>query len=164
MYLFQPTQHISMCLSGENLHSTMYLFQRMTASIRFSAADIYIPLCIYFNHIAPGIRVLLNIFTFHYVSISTTTPLTDDVGEFIYIPLCIYFNSLRVSAIEISSYIYIPLCIYFNYVVCLYRNADIIIYIPLCIYFNLTSFRAKNSLKSIYIPLCIYFNRHPPIL
>ena len=53
------------------LHSTMYLFQLFhEITITFSQ-KIYIPLCIYFNCDTSAICSHVNIFTFHYVSIST---------------------------------------------------------------------------------------------
>ena len=56
--------------------------------------SIYIPLCLYFNHINNDENYITVLFTFHYVSIlmlkiRQNQPLT--VG--IYIPLCLYFNS-----------------------------------------------------------------------
>ena len=54
---------------------------------------IYIPLCIYFNFYSPVLITDRMVFTFHYVSISTSNRINDFqfVGH-IYIPLCTYFN------------------------------------------------------------------------
>ena len=71
MYLFQHAPHHSAYKNNCNLHSTMYLFQ-LVNSIFGSAPEL---------------------FTFHYVSISTLllTILLNLINS-IYIPLCIYFN------------------------------------------------------------------------
>ena len=54
------------------LHSTMYLFQHSYCNGYISRNDIYIPLCIYFNCDNSTILSGALLFTFHYVSISTT--------------------------------------------------------------------------------------------
>ncbi len=55
------------------LHSTMYLFQLIALFSRQAVKCIYIPLCIYFNLSPSSLGRQLNVFTFHYVSISTLT-------------------------------------------------------------------------------------------
>ena len=50
----------------------MYLFQLMKADTQSRIYNIYIPLCIYFNFNCEFCRGSFSIFTFHYVSISTT--------------------------------------------------------------------------------------------
>ena len=58
--------------------------------------QIYIPLCLYFNDALPETAHLVDLFTFHYVSI-LICDLQDCFGHFfmIYIPLCLYFNCLQ---------------------------------------------------------------------
>ena len=77
------------------------------------------------------------VFTFHYVSISTSYCNGFISRNDIYIPLCIYFNLCNSLANVFLILIYIPLCIYFNSLSGRNRNSFICIYIPLCIYFNL---------------------------
>ncbi len=55
----------------QNLHSTMYLFQPVKGVYTAATVSIYIPPCIYFNFLGIANFVLLNLFTFHHVSIST---------------------------------------------------------------------------------------------
>ena len=80
-------------LINMNLHSTMYLFKRVTRSDIVRLENIYIPLCIYLN----------------WLSLCVVVAITN-----IYIPLCIYLNSsLRILRRSVFD-IYIPLCIYLN--------------------------------------------------
>ena len=51
MYLFQRLIRLYILILHYNLHSTMYLFQLITEHSRNGRMPIYIPLCIYFNHI-----------------------------------------------------------------------------------------------------------------
>ena len=55
----------------------MYLFQLSYLFIDEAGSEIYIPLCIYFNHREDWRKVLIDKFTFHYVSIST-----EDYADF----------------------------------------------------------------------------------
>ncbi len=54
-----------------DLHSTMYLFQLNDNYMFYLRKGIYIPLCIYFNDYTLVYTNDKNLFTFHYVSIST---------------------------------------------------------------------------------------------
>ena len=99
------------------------------------------------------------VFTFHYVSISTSLGLLLDRKRlYIYIPLCIYFNLSVFLLLLFFGQIYIPLCIYFNRTARATSGLSKHIYIPLCIYFNHFILQRKIIKICIYIPLCIYFN------
>ena len=66
-FCFERTYHIL-----HHLHSTMYLFQLHSRSFILISFIIYIPLCIYFNLLEGFALGLVLVFTFHYVSISTS--------------------------------------------------------------------------------------------
>ena len=119
----------------------------------------------------------LKLFTFHYVSISTTIvatiehininlhstmylfqPVLSDRDRYlvlIYIPLCIYFNENNSLMTRNGSSIYIPLCIYFNRTKDFKIIINIEIYIPLCIYFN-NAVLEPYSLLSLYLHSTMY--------
>ena len=119
------------------LHSTMYLFKPVYVWFYYGSDLIYIPLCIYFNgyeelklykatydlhstmylfqpdrkHTA---HIHGNVFTFHYVSISTFPTYTFE-HLFWYLHSTMYLFQQIFSRIwEGTTVIYIPLCIYFN--------------------------------------------------
>ena len=73
MYLFQRISSLDAWHALANLHSTMYLFQPTFSYNNLVIGIIYIPLCIYFNLSPSSLGRQLNVFTFHYVSISTLT-------------------------------------------------------------------------------------------
>ena len=76
MYLFQQLWQHTYTKATFYLHSTMYLFQLTPIlGLAFLSSVIYIPLCIYFNLSPSSLGRQLNVFTFHYVSISTYRPL-----------------------------------------------------------------------------------------
>jgi len=121
----------------QNLHSTMSLFQHSNLSELNGSLQIYIPLCPYFTDLARRLGDSpQNLFTFHYVPISTVYVLK----------FCLHFHDLHSTmslfqrglgtSLLIHNMIYIPLCPYFNLI------------------FRLTLFIFHN----IYIPLCPYFN------
>ena len=92
----------------------MYLFQQVSRIKIRLYNEIYIPLCIYFNHPAGLISSQMNTFTFHYVSISTIVLLIkhsmhNDLHSTMYL-----FQQEDVIDNRDSYTIYIPLCIYFN--------------------------------------------------
>ena len=122
-------------------------------------------------------------FTFHYVSISTSTTLGINTEKIdlhstmylfqlsdilcsglvnsIYIPLCIYFNTRRVVMHTRIIIIYIPLCIYFNYLDCA-RKSNYRKFTFHYVSISTDMGRYKHFTKyDIYIPLCIYFNCFP---
>ena len=92
----------------------MYLFQLTITNVRYTLTAIYIPLCIYFNFRQRAPCSCRVVFTFHYVSISTTCkyPARCDNLKFTF-----HYVSISTSIIINSTslkIIYIPLCIYFN--------------------------------------------------
>ena len=59
--------------------------------------------------------IIIYVFTFHYVSISTDMEDEySDKRKKIYIPLCFYFNFVMSDRKITRILIYIPLCFYFN--------------------------------------------------
>ena len=123
--------------AGSHLHSTMYLFQLFRIQLSMYSIDIYIPLCIYFNHLQSRRGKRQKTFTFHYVSISTISKSNPrPVCSSIYIPLCIYFNLFKCmfsTATQAFTFHYVSISTVLQ-IVCLILNC--FIYIPLCIYFN----------------------------
>ena len=137
MYLFQHPGGVAPAQSGVNLHSTMYLFQRIHIYRIEHLNHIYIPLCIYFN---------AGYFFIHHPYMT------------IYIPLCIYFNVLRLHGSAARVRIYIPLCIYFNkhtFKLSQYPDTFTFHYVSIS---TVTKRSAVPCIYLIYIPLCIYFN------
>ena len=141
---------------------------------------IYIPLCIYFNiNITPAIYDKTT-FTFHYVSISTSTVwfpasqntdlhstmyLFQRAGRYyyvddivIYIPLCIYFNiplSAKKSTMfsHLHSTMYLFQRWYERWRISNYKYLHSTMYL-----FQHQCLRFSVHIILIYIPLCIYFN------
>ena len=106
-FCFERTYHIL-----HHLHSTMYLFQLHSRSFILISFIIYIPLCIYFNLLEGFALGLVLVFTFHYVSISTSGKTLSAVKRLVF--TFHYFNFVcQLSHLHIFP-IYIPLCIYFN--------------------------------------------------
>ena len=79
--------------------------------------EIYIPLCIYFNHRSKPERDTTISFTFHYVSISTRK-----------------YQNINNDSSDLHSTMYL-----FQREPENYQSRRIYIYIPLCIYFNLNA-------------------------
>ena len=95
-------------------------FNRRNCCINSASSRIYIPLRIYFNLIVCDFLHLDFLFTFHYVSISTTFTvfhfnLLHNLHSTMYL-----FQPYQEGSREKTKQIYIPLCIYFNdsYQVC----------------------------------------------
>ena len=92
MYLFQLEQEINEDTDILHLHSTMYLFQ-LGSCYLCQYQDIFT-----FHYVSISTRKIIPlsysilIFTFHYVSISTHCGFIRHIRRGIYIPLCIYFN------------------------------------------------------------------------
>ena len=114
MYLFQLIQLISMFHFGENLHSTMYLFQQLFIQFVKYRLFIYIPLCIYFNNKKTSTIEKTKLFTFHYVSISTTALTLRLKSRLRFTFHYVSISTLRGVIADGFDIIYIPLCIYFN--------------------------------------------------
>ena len=102
-----------------HLHSTMYLFQLAQQRAGIPYKSIYIPLCIYFNHLQQK---------------STVIPLPNLHSTMYLFQLSVICYTLKLNII------YIPLCIYFNRKAPGWAKGKIKIYIPLCIYFNIFKF------------------------
>ena len=83
------------------LHSTIYLFQprALSKSSRFFI-NIYIPLCIYFNHITICSYIFTFLFTFHYVSIST---LGNPTPSAVSIKFTFHYVSISTQRIRIAK-------------------------------------------------------------
>ena len=115
MFLLHPPYSRYEIYLGTNLHSTMFLLHR---------------------HVEEWARSHGNIFTFHYVSITSPDGRFEAwIPEQIYIPLCFYYIEQKIMIVDFDVHIYIPLCFY---------------YIHSC---NLINFR----INPIYIPLCFYY-------
>ena len=181
MYLFQQLWQHTYTKATFYLHSTMYLFQLTPIlGLAFLSSVIYIPLCIYFNLSPSSLGRQLNVFTFHYVSISTLTiflssslypiftfhyvsistksPITSEISPyeftFHYVSISTCPQWLRLQP---GSYLHSTMYLFqlFSWII---RIRFIIIYIPLCIYFNFVCQLSHLHIFPIYIPLCIYFN------
>ena len=137
MYLFQQLWQHTYTKATFYLHSTMYLFQLTPIlGLAFLSSVIYIPLCIYFNLSPSSLGRQLNVFTFHYVSISTLTiflssslypiftfhyvsistksPITSEISPYEFTFHYVSISTHSPSHWSSDNYIYIPLCIYFN--------------------------------------------------
>ena len=164
-----------------NLHSTMYLFQRMPSTIKYRSIFIYIPLCIYFNeevHKFVSIRhenlhstmYLFQPFyferTYHKFHHLHSTMYLFQPGKCfdfvtsneIYIPLCIYFNPSMIQRLQLQCtftfhYVSISTCRHQ-----LTRATRIHLHSTMYL-FQLKTFPTYGSSCPIYIPLCIYFNQ-----
>ena len=91
-------------------------FNRRNCCINSASSRIYIPLRIYFNLIVCDFLHLGYLFTFHYVSISTITPMVALVRPLHLHSTMYLFQLFVLNAHIIYFIIYIPLCIYFNYI------------------------------------------------
>ena len=84
------------------LHSTMSLLQQEELNIDITAKEIYIPQCLYYNHMmtkAEWAAIML-----------------------IYIPQCLYYNALLIKDFFSAKGIYIPQCLYYNERLCSYSS------------------------------------------
>ena len=140
MYLFQRYKPKSNKYPCYNLHSTMYLFQPVARKILTS---------------------VVNIFTFHYVSISTEYFQHVRRWIKIYIPLCIYFN---VAALILRSPSF---SFTFHYVSISTEKVILHISMYRLFTFHYVSISTRTGYTRkcaalIYIPLCIYFNKDAP--
>ena len=98
MYLFQPMWFARSTLLGKYLHSTMYLFQHPYTNPYKLIMILFTFHYVSISTIIPTSSINSKIwFTFHYVSISTDKLQLRLGDDFIYIPLCIYFNSLEID-------------------------------------------------------------------
>ena len=92
----------------------MYLFQRIAKSRVRAGNLIYIPLCIYFNLRSHSFNSFTDIFTFHYVSISTNyRQICDMLVPYLHSTMYLFQRRMRHDDSN-GNHIYIPLCIYFN--------------------------------------------------
>ena len=56
----------------------------------------------------------LNVFTFHYVSITTTHNWIEPPFIVLYIPLCLYYYGSSIHLVSFCyAFLYIPLCLYY---------------------------------------------------
>ena len=139
-----------------NLHSTMYLFQLivldwLAALNVFAFHYVSISTSLAASSLSPS-----SLFTFHYVSISTHKRCHKCVRILIYIPLCIYFNSERVTRVNVQPlftfhYVSISTVTKRSAVPCIY-----LIYIPLCIYFNLQPGSFPRLLKYLHSTMYLF--------
>ncbi len=181
MYLFQLDIVVKNKTPGEDLHSTMYLFQLSTPpfflhvlKFTFHHVSISTSYTVFRitrkNHLhstmylfqpngTAGLVPAPEKFTFHHVSISThkVISLLFHYGR-IYIPPCIYFNFFRTSGklhgkgnLHSTMYLF-QLFQFFE------KQSSKSIYIPPCIYFNYAKLLRIPCHFFIYIPPCIYFN------
>ncbi len=88
----------------------MYLFQLMKADTQSRIYNIYIPLCIYFNFNCEFCRGSFSIFTFHYVSISTT------VSEWYFIRCNDLHSTMYLFQPTGSSHLFVRIIFTFHYV------------------------------------------------
>ena len=102
-------------------------------------------------------KTFCNIFTFHYVSISTMLlrlangRIQQFTFHYVSISTCIIVCILNVRTI------YIPLCIYFNSMLSYRQFTPFYLHSTMYL-FQLQQGLAATVLRFIYIPLCIYFN------
>ncbi len=115
----------------------MYLFQPYQEGSREKTKQIYIPLCIYFNLLEGFALGLVLVFTFHYVSISTSGKTLSAVKRLVftfhYVSISTLLNTFLTfcqAYLHSTMYLFQPLPD--EHI----RHYNIIIYIPLCIYFN----------------------------
>ena len=155
-------------------------FNRRNCCINSASSRIYIPLRIYFNLIVCDFLHLDFLFTFHYVSISTITPMVALVRPLhlhstmylfqlhsrsfilisfiIYIPLCIYFNPIRKAAAKKPSkftFHYVSISTILTKYAIQYIKQFTFHYVSIS---TLSAVVRPILMILIYIPLCIYFN------
>ena len=155
-------------------------FNRRNCCINSASSRIYIPLRIYFNLIVCDFLHLDFLFTFHYVSISTITPMVALVRPLhlhstmylfqlhsrsfilisfiIYIPLCIYFNPIRKAATKKPSkftFHYVSISTILTKYAIQYIKQFTFHYVSIS---TLSAVVRPILMILIYIPLCIYFN------
>ena len=114
----------------------MYLFQPYQEGSREKTKQIYIPLCIYFNLLEGFALGLVLVFTFHYVSISTSGKTLSAVKRLVftfhYVSISTLLNTFLTFC---QAYLHSTMYLFQlndNYMFYLRKG----IYIPLCIYFN----------------------------